>query len=68
MAHMNALSSDRMTASERLSEIARILAIGLIRLRARQSTELSAQCGESFVDFLADRRGHADRHEGEAGR
>jgi len=65
---MNALSPDRMTAAERLGEIARILAAGLIRLRARQSSRLSADDGDSSVDFLADRRGHADRHDGEAGR
>ena len=65
---MNALSPDRMTAAERLGELARILALGLIRLRARQSTELSAGRRDSSVDFLADRRGHADRHDGEAGR
>jgi hypothetical protein len=65
---LNALHPDRMTAAERLGEIARILAAGLIRLRARQSSELSADGGESSVDFLAGQRGHADRHDGEAGR
>ena len=65
---MNALSPDHMTAPERLGEIARILALGLARLRARQSSELSAGRGDSSVDFLADQRGHADRHDGGAGR
>jgi hypothetical protein len=54
----NPLSPDRMTASERLDEIAEILARGLIRLRARQSRQISADLGESFVDFPAPQRGH----------
>lgn len=56
---MNALSPDQMTADERLAEIGEILAVGLIRLRALQSTRLSAANGESSVDFLPQRRGHA---------
>ena len=37
----NPLKPDRMSAKERLSEVTRILALGLIRLCARQSTQLS---------------------------
>ena len=39
---MNPLNPDRMSAKERLAEVTRILALGLIRLRARQSSQLSA--------------------------
>ena len=35
---MNPLNPDRMSAKERLAEVSRILALGLIRLRARQSS------------------------------
>ncbi len=34
----NPLGPDRMTARERLAEICELLALGLIRLRARQSS------------------------------
>jgi hypothetical protein len=46
-------------ARERVAEIGELLALGLIRLRARQSTSLSAPTGESFVDCLATPSGHA---------
>ncbi len=45
-----ALHPDRMTASERLDEIAEILAIGAVRLLARKSTRLLADGGDSSVD------------------
>lgn len=38
---MNALNPCLMAASERLDEIGEILAAGLMRLRSRQSSELS---------------------------
>jgi hypothetical protein len=38
-------------ASERLPEIAEILAAGLTRLFARKSSEISADAGESSVHF-----------------
>lgn len=37
---MNALHPDRMTTRERLDEVGSILALGLVRLKARQSSEL----------------------------
>jgi hypothetical protein len=49
-----------MAAEERLAEIAAILAIGLTRLRARQSTPISADSGESSVDCAADQSGPAN--------
>ena len=54
---MNALHPDRMTASERLAEVADLLALGLVRLRARQSSTVSGESGESPLDCLAHRSG-----------
>ena len=62
----NPLSPDRMSAAERLAEIAEILAAGLMRLRARQSSHLSADHGESSLDFSPNQRGHAHPRESEA--
>jgi hypothetical protein len=56
---MNALHPTHMTPAERLAEIADILAAGLMRLRARQSTHLSAHHGESSLDCLGHQSGHA---------
>jgi hypothetical protein len=42
MAGPNPLRPDLMTASERLAEVAAILAAGLVRLRVRQSSRVSA--------------------------
>ena len=58
---MNPLNPDRLTAKERLAEVTRILALGLIRLRARQSSQLSAPVGESSLHFPPDQSGHAKR-------
>ena len=52
------LHPDQMTADERIAEIAQILALGLARLHAK-SSPLSAARGDSFVDLLPDRSGHA---------
>lgn|GEM_PF-3445753 len=51
---------DRMTADERLDEVAEILAAGLMRLMSRQSSPLSADSGESSLDCPADQSGHAN--------
>jgi hypothetical protein len=48
-----------MTAAEPLDEVAEILAAGLMRLRARKSSTLSPDTGESSLDFSVDQRGHA---------
>ena len=53
MSGPNALSPDRMTAAERLDEVAEILAAGAMRLMARKSSRLSAERGDSSVDFTA---------------
>ena len=51
----NALHPRHMTAAERLDEIAEILAAGAMRLMARKSSRLSAERGDSSVDFTAER-------------
>lgn len=56
---MNPLNPDRMSAKERLTELTRILAFGLIRLRARQSSQVSDPTGESCLHFPPDQSGHA---------
>jgi hypothetical protein len=56
----NALSPACLSAAERLAEIADILAAGLMRLRARQSSPLSPHGGESSLDFPGHQSGHAD--------
>jgi hypothetical protein len=43
--------------ADRLSEIAEILTLGLMRLRARKSSELSGHQGESSLDFTAGQSG-----------
>lgn len=55
----NPLHPDRMSAAERLDEIAGILAAALMRLRARKSSALSADCGESCLDLPATQSVHA---------
>ena len=54
----NPLHPRYVSAAERLDEIADILAAGLIRLRARKSTPLSRDRGESSLDFSLDQSGH----------
>jgi hypothetical protein len=45
--------------SQRLSEIAEILAAGLSRLVARKSSRKTAETGESSLHFTPDRSGDA---------
>jgi hypothetical protein len=47
-----------MSATERLDEIAEILAAGLIRLKARRVASLSRDGGEICLDFTPGQRGH----------
>jgi hypothetical protein len=54
----NALHPDRMTSAERLDEIADILAVGLIRLKARKSRRLSADARDSCLDYTPHQSGH----------
>jgi hypothetical protein len=56
---MNALKPDLMTAAERLDEVGEILAAGLQRVHARQSSAQSADFGDSSLDCAGQQRGHA---------
>ncbi|MCJ7787233.1 MAG: hypothetical protein MUP20_00735 [Methyloceanibacter sp.] len=56
---MNTFDAGHISAAERLAEIAEILAAGLMRLKARQSSQLSPEYGESSLDYLAHQSGHA---------
>ena len=53
----NPLCPDRMSADARLAEIGRILAVGIVRLNATKYSGLSAQNGDSFVDFSPRKSG-----------
>ena len=44
----------------RIAEIGEILALGLVRLKARQSTQLSPPDGESSLASLGHQSGHAN--------
>ena len=64
---MNALKSDRNSPLERISEVGAILAAGLTRLRARQSSSLPADFGESSLHCAGTQSGHANVLRGELG-
>jgi hypothetical protein len=57
LAGPNSINPERMTPAERLAEVAQILAAGLMRLRAGQSSALSAPAGDSFLDFPPQKSG-----------
>jgi hypothetical protein len=63
----NGIDPRHLFAAERLAEVAEILAAGLMRLRARKSSHLSADPGESSLDCTAHRSGHADVLETDGG-
>ena len=46
-----------MSGRARFEELGRILAAGVIRLNAAQSSSLSADIGDSFVDFSPRKSG-----------
>lgn len=54
-------SHEASDARDRIAEIGEILALGLVRLRARQSTELSAAGGESSLDCVGTQSGHGNQ-------
>ena len=56
---MNPLSPSHMTTPERHAELCRLLAQGIVRLRARQSSHLLQPEGESSLHFTPDQSGHA---------
>ncbi len=65
----NPLQPGYMSAAERLAEVAEILALGLVRLRARLSSPLSRDSGESSLPFMpAESGGATGRENAERGR
>jgi hypothetical protein len=58
---MNPLNPDRVTPTERLAEVTRLLALGLVRLRYRQSTQVSELTRESSLHLKFVQSGHAKR-------
>lgn len=61
---MNPYPAALMSPLERRAELCRLLALGLVRLRARQSSDLSGAIGESSLPFRAHRSGHATPTQG----
>jgi hypothetical protein len=59
LAGANAVAPDLMTADERLDEVARILAAGLMRLRQYQYRNHCNRLEKNSLDFSPDRSGHA---------
>ena len=60
VAQMNPIRPALMSPEERLTEIAIILAQGLIRLRALKSSQISGHLGEGSLDCLDAQRMHAN--------
>ena len=59
LAGANALAPDLMTAEERLTEVAQILAAGLLRLRQCRSYNEHSRLEKNNLDLSPDRSGHA---------
>jgi hypothetical protein len=53
----NGIKPDSLSATERSAEVAEILAIGLIRMRAKKSSPFLPTFGEISLDILADQSG-----------
>ncbi len=58
MDYHNPISAHLLSTQERLDELASILAAGLIRMRARQSRQLSADQGDSCLDLPPPKSGY----------
>ena len=58
---------DRAETHARIAEIGQILALGLVRLRARQSSQTEAGTGESSLDCVARQSGDANLEKPENG-
>jgi hypothetical protein len=59
VAGANALAPDLMRADERLTEIAQILAAGLVRLRQRRFLNSDSRLEKNNLDFSPERSVHA---------
>ena len=53
----NPLYPDKLSARARFEELGRILAAGVVRLNAEDASSLSAEGGDSFVDFSPRKSG-----------
>lgn len=56
----NPLDLSQLLVAERLPEVADILTAGLMRLRARKSSQISADCREILLDFPGHQSGPDD--------
>ena len=56
----NPIPAAFLKPQEIIAEVAEILAAGLMRLKLRQSSPLSAALGESSLDCPAHQSGHAN--------
>jgi hypothetical protein len=63
---LNPLHSRHMMPKERQTEVCRLLALGLIRLRGRELSQVSADLGESSLHFVPTRAVMQNRNDGEA--
>ncbi|QFQ88677.1 hypothetical protein F8A10_14510 [Paracoccus kondratievae] len=59
MKRPNPLPPDLMTPAERRAELCGLLALGLVRLRMRESGEVSDDTGESCLHLSSDQCPHA---------
>ena len=59
MKRPNPLSPFLMSPVERRAELCGLLALGLVRLKLRRSSELSDSTGESSLHLFPDQSGHA---------
>ncbi len=57
MERPNPISPERMTPGARLTEVGRILATSLIRMKANKSSPLSPELGDSLVDLARPKSG-----------
>ncbi len=55
---MNFLDQNEMQKGDRVSELGGILAVGLIRLKQRKSSELTAVTGDSYLHIFPDQCRH----------
>ena len=62
MKRPNSLPPDQMTPAERRAELCGLLALGLVRLRMRETGEVSDGTGESCLHYPPDQCRHATRN------
>ena len=60
MHRSNALPPERLSAAERRAELCALLALGLVRLKARERTKNAAENGDICLHYSADECRHAN--------